>query len=312
MCGKILGFFLFAVGGLAFGSNGCGVVYSSLGERCGGANPAICSESNPCPGGTECVETEGAECAQVSFCRCEEAGWVCNADCQRPHACVPVGSAPSCGHEGQPPCAGSGGAGGGSGGSGGSGACAGPNPAACGPNEPCAEGSVCVVGDAAACAPSSCECAASGSWSCSKDCVRPAACVPAAPGAPQLGGASRVDFTCGPVDQGVPIVLIGLRDAACAAELSFPFLALSSLAWSYPDPVGSTVSLPDQDFGSMYYPGPSLADRVGVASGSITIQAQDGATGPATGTYDVILNDGTRLFGRFEAPPCFENADICG
>ncbi|HEU4537231.1 MAG TPA: hypothetical protein VFS00_24090, partial [Polyangiaceae bacterium] len=152
-----------------------------------------------------------------------------------------------------------------------------------------------------------------------------AAAGPAVP-----ASASRLAYSCGPIDQPVQAVVVGVPGQSCSAEPGYPFLILPFDFWGTDvDIVPGThefskADLDDFRFGGIE-PGPAqgLAYDVGdyapakgaapvrVERATVILRTWDGDA-RLTGSYDVTLADGSRLAGEFDANRCEETVTFCG
>lgn len=94
---------------------------------------------------------------------------------------------------------------------------------------------------------------------------------------------------------------------SCSAAPSYPLLALHASGRDGVEPAGKTDRLPSAELVSSYLTGPGPGDRVEITSGSFAVETWGEEAG-AAGSYDVVLADGTRLTGRFDAAGCPELA----
>ncbi len=104
--------------------------------NCSDPNPAGCGPDNPCPGEQICHQ-DPEECLPSS-CGCTQDGWACDGDCGGGVCVEEI-------------------------------ICEDPNPAGCGPDNPCPREQICHH-DSESCLSSGCVCAPDGEWACDDDC----------------------------------------------------------------------------------------------------------------------------------------------
>lgn len=205
--------------------------------------------------------------------------------------------------------------------------CGTPNPMGCGVTNACAPGQRCVESTDGVCRPSACGCAAPGSdeWNCTADCGG-GQCVA---GLPALASAGRLARGCGPADQGYVGLVVGMTERSCSVALALPALVLpfeflgddgryelgthefTRAELGGAGAVSGGGSIAQEPYGVGDYLPPEPASPIKIERGSITLRTWDGGELIA-GSYDVVLADGSRLAGEFDADICSADLIICG
>lgn len=205
--------------------------------------------------------------------------------------------------------------------------CGTPNPAGCGVGNACAPGQRCISASDGACFPSLCTCAAlgSGEWACTKDCGG-GQCVA---GLPALASAGRLARGgCGPADESYVGLVVGMTERSCSTGFAVPMLILPfdfrgiDGGFELGTHEFSKADLSDFDQlgdGSIVADKYGIGDYVPLDSGtpikieraSVTLRTWNGGELIA-GSYDVVLVDGSRLAGEFDADVCSDEVIICG
>jgi len=131
-------------------------------------------------------------------------------------------------------------------------------------------------------------------------------------GGTAVPGEARVESDCAPDDGAAYSFHIGLAAASCDASPEGALLRITVWtgldhmaggAWNLAPSVGVA--------GTWYSPSGSSSDLVNGASGILRVTTWDETAG-ATGTYDVVLEDGTHLSGSFDAVACLGDGPLCG
>lgn len=125
-------------------------------------------------------------------------------------------------------------------------------------------------------------------------------------------GESNVVRSCAPNDGPAYTVVIGLSAPTCGAMPAGEVLRVS--IWTKLDMLaGNTwdVAQNSQDGFAAYYPGVDPSDLVFSSQGTLEIKTWDEMTS-ITGSYDIVLKDGTHLAGDFDATPCLVEMPMCG
>lgn len=126
-----------------------------------------------------------------------------------------------------------------------------------------------------------------------------------------VAGEAAASPSCAPNDGPAFTIEIGLTERSCASPTGGTVLRLSF--WTNTSmPAGHTWDLsPNAGEGQgTYTPASDPANFVAVETGTLAIDTWGADS--ATGSYDVILKDGTHLSGSFDAIPCLMNPAMCG
>jgi hypothetical protein len=127
-----------------------------------------------------------------------------------------------------------------------------------------------------------------------------------------VAGESNVVKSCAPNDGPAYTFTIGLTAATCGAMPAGPVLRLT-IYTKLDMPAGNTWDMAQNspDGFALYYPGDDPSNLVFGQEGTLTVDTWD-ATKAATGSYDVVLVDGTHLVGDFNATACLAESPMCG
>lgn len=125
-------------------------------------------------------------------------------------------------------------------------------------------------------------------------------------------GESKVVRSCAPNDGPAFTFTIGIAASTCDAMPLVPVLRISIFT-NIDSPAGKTwdVAQSSPDGFGVFYPSADPSDLVFTKEGTLKIDTWD-ATKAATGSYDLVLQDGTHLAGSFNAVACLVEQPMCG
>lgn len=129
-------------------------------------------------------------------------------------------------------------------------------------------------------------------------------------GITEVAGEATTVNDCAPDDGKAFTINIGLPEKTCFATPSGPLLRLSF--YSHVDsPAGNSWTFGGGEAQGIYQPdSKDPSNIVSVSIGSLLINSWD--MFGASGTYDVVLINGTHLVGTFVALGCLQEPALCG
>lgn len=129
-------------------------------------------------------------------------------------------------------------------------------------------------------------------------------------GGSPVEGDARVERSCAPDDGAAYEFQIGLDGAGCESTPSGPWLRITVWADLEPMAGGAWDLDPASGVAGVWFD-PGDGSFQGARAGSLTVSTWDETAG-ANGRYRLILEDGSRLSGDFEADACLQEQPPCG